>query len=111
MSKTKKGTGHNKGETHTVNIGEVTVFFTVNLKNGKPFEIFAKEGSGHQGELDGLCILASIAMKHGCPVALIVDKMRYRKYAPEGGPGQPCSLSDAMGRVLGSYLPKEEDDE
>jgi hypothetical protein len=39
-------------------------------------------------------------LQHGCPAETIARQLRHRRYPPEGIAGQPCSLSDAIGRVL-----------
>lgn len=95
------------GTITTVQVAHVALHVTVNrdAKSGKPFEVFAKANPfEHQGEVDGLCILSSLALQHGCPAETIVKHLRHRRYAPEGGPGQPKSLSDAIATVLESQL-------
>ena len=90
-----------QGKTTKYHVGKVTLYLTVNrTSNGQPLEVFGKADEGHQGEVDGLCILASLALQHGCPAGTIARHLRHRRYPPEGIAGQPCSLSDAIGRVL-----------
>ena len=90
-----------RGKTHKLKVGACTLYLTVNPSaDGSPLEIFGKADEGHQGEVDGLCILASLALQYGCPAATIARHLRHRRYSPEGIAGQPCSLSDAIGRVL-----------
>lgn len=96
-----------RGGTTTVHVGAVTLHVTVNRSaDGAPFEVFAKaDPFVHQGECDGLCILTSLALQHGCPAETIVKHMRHRRYAPEGMAGQPKSISDAIALVLETPFP------
>jgi len=89
-----------KGFTKTYHVGKVEMDVTVNFDEaGVPREVFAKSDL-HQGEVDGLCILASLALQHDTPPETLVKHMRYRRYGVEGNIGEPCSLSDAIGRAL-----------
>jgi len=93
-----------RGKTHKVQVGLCTLYLTVNASAaGLPLEVFGKADEGHQGEVDGLCILASLALQHGCPAETIARHLRHRRYPPHGIAGQPCSLSDAIGRVLEAH--------
>ena len=94
--------------TYTVNIGAVTLDVTVNLLDGKPMELFGKATHGHQGQVDALCTLASSSLQYGCPAAKVVELLRFRRYDPQGGIGEPSSLADAIGRVLGKYVEETE---
>ena len=101
MNKVKLPDTRLTGRTVKVKIGDLSVFIIVNKdEHGNVMECFAYERKGHQGELDGLAGLASIALQHGTPIEKVVEFLRYRRYAPEGGIGQPSSLSDALGRAL-----------
>ena len=87
--------------TEKVQVGMVKLLLTVGFDEaGVPREMFSKVGDGHQGQVDGLCILVSLCLQYDVPVGVLVKHLRHRKYAPEGIAGQPCSLSDAVGMVL-----------
>lgn len=92
-----------EGMTHCVLLGDVKLYITVNLMDGRPVEVFGKCAE-HQGELDGLCILASVAMRYGTPASELARHLRFRNYPPHGLPSQPCSISDALGRVLQLHI-------
>jgi len=97
-----------RGTTHKVRVGVCSLYLTANCgTDGTIMEVFGKADEGHQPEIDGLCILASLALQHGCPAATIGRHLRHRRYPPHGGPGQPCSLSDALGMVLDGTIKGE----
>lgn len=90
-----------EGKTHKATVGKVSLYITVNRDDaGTIREVFAKADEGHTAEAEGLCIGASLAMRHGCPAETVARHYRHRRYPPHGGPGQPCSISDAIGQVL-----------
>ena len=86
------------GTTSKVCVGPVTLYITVNGQ--PPIEVFAKCDEGHQADADGLAELASLALQYGCPASVVAEHLRHRRYPPHGGPGQPCSISDAIGREI-----------
>ena len=92
------------GKTSSYNVGAVELKITVNGEAGKPLEMFCKASDGRQGEMDGLCIMASLALQHGCPPRTVIQHLRYRRYTPEGFIRQPSSLSDALGQALEAFL-------
>ena len=90
-----------EGHTRKLTIGPVTAYITANKgPDGKLIEVFAKADEGYQGQLDSLCIVISLALQHGTPAETIIRHLRYRRYPPEGGPGQPVSLADALGLAM-----------
>lgn len=89
------------GRTHKVRVGDVSLYVTVNRDDaGQIREVFVKADEGHNAEADGLAIMASLALRHGCPVDVVARHLRFRRYPPHGGPGQPLSISDGIGKVL-----------
>lgn len=100
------------GKVHKIKIQnqdcDLSLFIVVNKdEEGNVREVFSYERTGHQGELDGLAGLSSIGLRYGVPLKVIVRFLMWRRYEPVGGPGQPSSISDALGRVLNEYLPEE----
>jgi len=63
-------------------------------------EVFAKCDEGHQADADGLSEMASLALQYGCPASVVAKHLRHRRYPPHGNPGQPCSISDAIGIAI-----------
>lgn len=89
------------GRTHKLKVGAVSLYVTINRDaDGVVREVFAKADEGHQAEADGLALMSSIAMRYGAPAAVVAKHLRYRRYEPRGGPGQPCSISDAIGLAI-----------
>jgi len=94
-----KATRH--GRTHKIEVGHVTLYITVNRDStGKLREVFCKANEGYQGDADGLAELSSLLLQHGCPPEKLIRHLRYRRYVPNGLPGQPCSISDAIGTII-----------
>jgi len=90
-----------RGITRRCRVSTVTLYITINRdSSGNICEIFGKADEGYNAEVDGLCILASIAIRHGASPLLIAKHLRHRKYTPRGIAGQPCSISDAIGKAL-----------
>lgn len=88
-----------RGTTTKYKVGTLSLYVTVN--GSPPLEVFAKADNGHQAEADGIALMASLALRHGCPAEVVSRHLRFRRYDPAGGPGQPCSISDAIGRAIG----------
>jgi len=83
------------GITHKFTVDGVDCYVIVNLfENGLPGEVFLnisdveKRGSGigsfGHGMGDCLSILLSLALQHGVPLDLIVQKLSYTRFAPMG---------------------------
>ena len=97
MTRTKPPTTRS-GTTTKYRVGPCTVYITVNGQ--PPLEVFAKADDGHQAEADGLAEMASLALQYGSPPEVVAAHLRHRRYPLHGGPGQPCSISDAIGRAI-----------
>lgn len=73
---------------HRFNIAGHEGYLHVGLyPNGQPGEIFikmSKTGSTISGLMDGIGILTSIALQHGVPLGVLVDKMRHTRFEPAG---------------------------
>lgn len=89
-----------RGRTTKYKVGGVSVYVTVNIHDGRVREIFSKCNLGYQGWADCIATMASLALRSGCPAETVARHLRFRRYEPAGGPGQPCSISDAMGRAI-----------
>lgn len=77
--------------THKFAIGAHEGYITVGLyADGTPGEIFvrmAKEGSTIAGLVDSFATAVSIALQHGAPLALLVDKFKGTRFEPSGFTG------------------------
>ena len=93
------------GITITKKIGSVEIHVTINKgPDGHIREMFCKANNGEQGNADGQCIPISIGLQFGVPPDVYVRHLRFRKYPPTGTPGQPCSISDALGLALAEAM-------
>ena len=86
--------------THKFSIAGHEGYIHVGLyDNGQPGEIFvrmAKEGSTISGLMDSFATAISLALQHGVPLKLLVDKFSRTRFEPAGFTGQP---GDPAGHV------------
>ncbi len=93
------------GFTEKIKTGYGNLYITVNLHNGKPFEVFAsigKSGYSTMADTEAICRLISLGLRSGIPVVQIV-----RQLQGIGG-SQPVferrglvfSIPDAIAKVL-----------
>jgi ribonucleoside-diphosphate reductase alpha chain len=102
-------------KTHKFSIAGHDGYITVGMyEDGTPGEIFvrmAKEGSTISGLMDSFATAVSLAMQHGVPLKLFVDKLAHTKFEPSGWTGNPeisraSSIMDYLFRWLGAkFLP------
>ena len=74
--------------THKFKVGSHEGYLTVGLyKDGAPGELFitmAKEGSTVGGLMDSFACAVSIALQHGVPLRLLVNKFAHTRFEPSG---------------------------
>jgi len=74
--------------THKFSIGGHEGYITVGkYEEGAPGEIFitmAKEGSTISGLMDSFATMTSLALQHGVPLQLLVDKFTHTRFEPSG---------------------------
>jgi ribonucleoside-diphosphate reductase alpha chain len=74
--------------THKFKVGSHEGYLTVGLyKEGMPGELFitmAKEGSTVSGLMDSFACAVSIALQHGVPLRLLVNKFAHTRFEPSG---------------------------
>jgi len=74
--------------THKFSIGGHEGYITVGkYEDGSPGEIFitmAKEGSTISGLMDSFATMTSLALQHGVPLQLLVDKFTHTRFEPSG---------------------------
>ncbi len=77
--------------THKFKIGGHEGYLTVGMyEDGQPGEIFvtmAKEGSTISGLMDSFATAISLALQHGVPLKLLVDKFSHTRFEPSGWSG------------------------
>ncbi len=105
-----------QGLTHKFSIAGHDGYITVGMyEDGTPGEIFirmAKEGSTISGLMDSFATAVSLALQHGVPLRLLVDKFSHTRFEPSGWTGNPdisraSSIMDYLFRWLGTkFLPQ-----
>jgi len=74
--------------THKFSVGGHEGYITVGkYEDGTPGEIFvvmAKEGSTISGLMDAFATMTSLALQHGVPLQLLVDKFTHTRFEPSG---------------------------
>src|SRR5213075_203890 len=74
--------------THKFSIGGHEGYITVGkYEDGTPGEIFitmAKEGSTISGLMDSFATMTSLALQHGVPLQLLIDKFTHTRFEPSG---------------------------
>jgi ribonucleoside-diphosphate reductase alpha chain len=79
--------------THKFKVGSHEGYLTVGLyKDGMPGELFitmAKEGSTVSGLMDSFACAVSIALQHGVPMRLLVNKFAHTRFEPSGWTANP----------------------
>ncbi|HEX8152030.1 MAG TPA: vitamin B12-dependent ribonucleotide reductase [Thermoanaerobaculia bacterium] len=103
--------------THKFSIGGHEGYITVGkYEDGTPGEIFitmAKEGSTISGLMDSFATMTSLALQHGVPLQLLVDKFTHTRFEPSGFTKNPeipmtKSIMDYLFKWLAiKFLPRE----
>src|SRR4051794_13110961 len=104
--------------THKFSIGGHEGYITVGkYEDGAPGEIFitmAKEGSTISGLMDSFATMTSLALQHGVPLQLLVDKFTHTRFEPSGFTKNPeipmaKSIMDYIFKWLAiKFLPRDE---
>ncbi|HWG37102.1 MAG TPA: vitamin B12-dependent ribonucleotide reductase, partial [Terriglobales bacterium] len=96
--------------THKFKVGGHEGYITVGMyEDGLPGEIFvtmAKEGSAISGLMDSFATAISLALQHGVPLRLLVDKFSHTRFEPSGWSGNAeigyaKSIMDYLFRWMG----------
>jgi ribonucleoside-diphosphate reductase alpha chain len=79
--------------TNKFKVGSHEGYLTVGLyPNGRPGELFitmAKEGSTVSGLMDSFACAVSIALQHGVPLRLLINKFAHTRFEPSGWTQNP----------------------
>ncbi len=104
--------------THHYSIADHDGYITVGkYEDGSPGEVFmkmAKQGSTVSGLMDSLAICMSMALQHGVPLQIMVDKLSHMRFEPSGFTGNSeipmaKSIVDYLVRWLGSKFLAEDE--
>src|SRR5574338_394445 len=102
--------------THKFSIGGHEGYITVGMyQDGSPGEIFvrmAKEGSVIAGLMDSFATSISLALQHGVPLHVLIDKFKGTRFEPSGFTGNQetpiaTSIMDYLFRWLAIRFPLE----
>jgi ribonucleoside-diphosphate reductase alpha chain len=102
--------------THKFSIGGHEGYVTVGLyEDGTPGEIFvrmAKEGSVIAGLMDSFATAISLALQHGVPMQILIEKFKGTRFEPSGFTGNQeipiaTSIMDYLFRWLSVRFPTE----
>jgi ribonucleoside-diphosphate reductase alpha chain len=102
--------------THKFSIGGHEGYVTVGMyEDGSPGEIFvrmAKEGSVIAGLMDSFATSISLALQHGVPLHLLIEKFKGTRFEPAGFTGNQeipiaTSIMDYLFRWLALRFPAE----
>jgi ribonucleoside-diphosphate reductase alpha chain len=102
--------------THKFSIGGHEGYLTVGLyPDGTPGEIFvrmAKEGSVIAGLMDSFATAISLALQHGVPLPLLIEKFKGTRFEPSGFTGNQeipiaTSIMDYLFRWLAIRFPSD----
>jgi ribonucleoside-diphosphate reductase alpha chain len=105
--------------THKFSVAGHEGYIHVGLYDtGEPGEIFvrmAKEGSTIAGLMDSFATAISLALQHGVPLRLLIDKFSRTRFEPAGFTGNPeipraTSIMDYIFRWLAAKFVKDEPD-
>jgi ribonucleoside-diphosphate reductase alpha chain len=106
--------------THKFSVAGHEGYIHVGLyETGEPGEIFvrmAKEGSTISGLMDSFATAISLALQHGVPLRLLIDKFSRTRFEPSGFTGNPeipraTSIMDYIFRWLAAKFVKPEPEE
>ncbi|HEY3806504.1 MAG TPA: vitamin B12-dependent ribonucleotide reductase, partial [Kofleriaceae bacterium] len=102
--------------THKFSIGGHEGYITVGLyQDGSPGEIFvrmAKEGSVIAGLMDSFATAISLALQHGVPLQVLIEKFKGTRFEPSGFTGNQeipiaTSIMDYLFRWLAIRFPTD----
>jgi ribonucleoside-diphosphate reductase alpha chain len=94
-----------KGVTEKIKTGYGNLYVTVNILDGKPFEVFAqigKSGYSTMADTEAICRLVSLAFRSGVPVEKVIQQLKgIGGSSPVfGNGGLVSSIPDAIAHVL-----------
>jgi len=109
MSERRKLPDTRPALTHRFVVGGVKGYITVGFYDdgtvGEVFVRIAKAGSTLSGLLDGWAVTTSLAVQHGVPLEVLINKLSYTRFEPAGftgveGIGYASSVFDYIARWL-----------
>lgn len=98
-----------RGITEKIKTGYGNLYVTVNVLNGRPFEVFAqigKSGYSTMADTEAICRLISLALRSGVPVNKVIKQLKgIGGASPVFGNGALISsIPDAIAHVLHAHF-------
>ena len=97
------------GITEKMRTGYGNLYVTINLKDGKPFEVFAhigKSGYTTMADTEAICRLISLALRSQIPINTIISQLRSIGGANQvfSGGAKVFSIPDAIAQILNKHF-------
>ncbi|KAA3635293.1 MAG: hypothetical protein DWP97_04980, partial [Calditrichaeota bacterium] len=97
------------GITEKIKTGYGNLYVTINIKDGKPFEVFAhigKSGYTTMADTEAICRLISLALRSNIPVESIIRQIRGIGGSSQiySGGAKIFSIPDAIAQILNKHF-------
>lgn len=97
------------GITEKMRTGYGNLYVTINLKDGKPFEVFAhigKSGYTTMADTEAICRLISLALRSQIPIHTIISQLRSIGGTNQvySGGAKVFSIPDAIAQILNKHF-------
>ena len=104
------------GLTEKIRTGYGNLYVTVNVRDGRPFEVFAQIGkSGYttMADTEAICRLISLALRSRVPVIQVIRQLRGIGGSSQvfSGGSKVTSIPDAIAQVLERHFSSDSTDE
>jgi len=98
-----------RGITEKIKTGYGNLYVTINVLNGRPFEVFAsigKSGYSTMADTEAICRLISLSLRSGVPVENVIAQLKGIGGASPvfGNGGLISSIPDAIAQVLHKHF-------
>lgn len=97
------------GITEKIKTGYGNLYVTINIKDGRPFEVFAhigKSGYTTMADTEAICRLISLALRSNVPVAHVIEQLRGIGGSSQiySGGAKIFSIPDAIAQILNKHF-------
>jgi ribonucleoside-diphosphate reductase alpha chain len=102
------------GVTEKIKTGYGNLYVTINIHDGRPFEVFAhigKSGYTTMADTEAICRLISLALRSHVPVEAIIKQLRGIGGSSQifSGGAKVFSIPDAIAQILNKHFGDQED--
>jgi ribonucleoside-diphosphate reductase alpha chain len=103
-----------EGVTEKIKTGYGNLYVTINVHDGRPFEVFAhigKSGYTTMADTEAICRLISLALRSHVPVEAIIKQLRGIGGSSQifSGGAKVFSIPDAIAQILSKHFGNQED--